>query len=264
MDIVNDADIAIWVCPAAHEVREYLEEDGRRPDRDICSHCGKPYLKRCPNGACPMPTYRWSDYPTRFHHCGEEIPWARDREQRIVWEWPENHSALIGTKKLSAVEKVIKSRFSAPRADDSQLSEPPTVAPPGKPPTVQYFRPAETPSVPKELTPQERQDLIVPPSGRLPTGPKPVDVTTDLDLSGFENINRYLSKANAAIDKPPRKLVRAVLDFLRGRGERIGRGADQGLEDAATWVVKGLALVLVVYLLSLVGIKLAKDLIPGL
>jgi len=133
MSRYEDNDLAIWVCPEDHEVREFPLE-GPEPDRTICSECGKDYVERCPSLGCPSRTYHWSDHGTKFHKCREPIPWSWWHDQR-AGEWPEHRSKLRGTRKLSDAEKLIQS--------------------------MTYRQPAER-------TPDERKELITPPIEHLP------------------------------------------------------------------------------------------------
>jgi len=146
MSRYEDGDLAIWVCPADHEVREF-PLDGPEPDRTVCSECGKDYVQRCPNSGCPSRAYHWTDHPTKFHKCREPIPWSWWHDQR-AGEWPEHRSKLLGTRKLSDAEKLIKSRTSAS---------------------------------PSGLSYQERQDLIAPPSERTPISSNVASETSTRD-----------------------------------------------------------------------------------
>jgi hypothetical protein len=229
--ILADQDVAIWCCKNAdvYQVIEFKVGDPE-PIQKFCSKCGDRFVTRCPNKSCPHPTYHPSDVNANVHGpCGSKIPWGEARNRAVIIG-PGFHSKLLGSG--SSMGK------STPR-----------------------------PSTP-ELTAQERQDLIVPPSARLPA-PSVASVVYAGPGSGksgiFAQYVEYLQSASAAIDKPPRKVVRAVLKFLRDRGEVVGRGADKGLEDAATWVVKIVILAVVLAVIGFFGMQVFfRPLVPGL
>lgn len=218
MSTVQDGEIAIWVCPEDHEVKEWPFPGGPPPDREICGECGKDYVKRCPNTECPNPIYHWTDHDTKFHACRTAIPWAFYAEQRPQWDWPAHQSLLVGRTTLSHAERFIQDRYFPVNQVKVEI--------------------------PKELTPQERQDLIVPPSERLPAVPERGDVATiylkseDREGISLSNINRLVGRANAVIERRERVVVRRILSFFVARGRTVGKGADKGLEDAAAFIVK--------------------------
>jgi hypothetical protein len=235
MPILRDEDVGVFVCPNAdiYDIVEY-PLDKPPPAAQFCGKCGEAYIKRCAGQGCTDRVYHPSDVYKNVHStCGTKIPWAEARN-RTIDAGPGFHSKLVGTGS--------------------------------------YMGGPFTRLEPKwEMTPQERQDLINPPSGRLPISHKPELVVTNVDLQKIEpaNMNRYLlfaeKVAAEVIDKPPRRVARAVLKFFRDRGEVVGRGADKGLEDAATLVVKAVILAIVLAILGYFGwLVFFKGLIPGL
>ena len=133
MATLRNEDVAIWVCPygCSADVVEY-GASGPLPNAKVCGMHGRPLIRRCPNVECPNPVYHPSDLDQNFHRpCGARIPWADRRREtaEAMLEYDAFISRLIGTGSYLGNRK-------------------PTLIP--------------------ELTPQERQDLIVPPSDHLP------------------------------------------------------------------------------------------------
>lgn len=143
MSSATDKDIAIWVCPSGytHDVLEF-PIGSAEPDAKVCGTHGEPFHKRCPNPDCPSPTYHPSDLEQIFHKpCGLKIPWAETRREYAQIDYEPFNSTLIGRtfrKPATKAEEFIRERYF---------------------PSTEPVR---------ELTPGERHDLIVPPSGRLP------------------------------------------------------------------------------------------------
>ena len=145
----QDGDIGIWVCPHGYspDVIEYAI-GGPEPKAAGCPSHGEEYIKNCPKPDCPSPIYHPSDLDASYHKpCRTQIPWARIRAStaRTLMEHDPFQSKLKGTTKRDfAFEKLLHSRYG-----DSE-------------------RRAETAPPARDLTQEERQDLISPPSGRLP------------------------------------------------------------------------------------------------
>jgi hypothetical protein len=141
MSSYQDEEIAIWVCRHGNsaDVVEFPVGE-REPVDQACASHGEAFVRRCPNKKCPAPIYHRTDLDRRFHHCGEQIPWAESRAEtaRVMMEHDPFNSKFVGRPK------------PVPGIFESLLS------------TTFNTRP------PRDLTPRERQDLITPPSGRLP------------------------------------------------------------------------------------------------
>jgi hypothetical protein len=146
MSTVSDGDIGLWVCAHGYspDVLEY-QIGGEEPKAAGCAMHGEPFIKRCPATDCPSPIYHPSDMDAKFHTpCRTKIPWAELRHETALalMEYDPFNSKLLGTKKKNfAFDKLVGERYFGQKPNDA---------------------------VPAELTPDERQDLVVPPSERLP------------------------------------------------------------------------------------------------
>jgi len=221
MPLLRNEDVVIWCCPNAHlyQIIEFTVGDPE-PLAKFCGKCGNPYVKRCPNKTCPHRNYHPSDQYNNVHAaCGTKIPWAEARNASVI-VGPGFQSKLVGTGTYMGPQKLGSSSAA-------------------------------------ELTPQEREDLIAPSSGRLAVEPRRTVVFAGPGTGKSFALIRYLLQAGVAIDRPPRKVVRAVLRFFADRGEVVGRGADKGLEDAATFLVKTVIIVGVITAFGVCGIRLA-------
>lgn len=141
MEIYRDDEIAIWACRLGNsaDVVEF-PLDAPRPIDQACASHGDHLIRSCPNMKCRAPTFHPSDLERTYHHCGEKIPWAEQRSgtARAMMEHDPFNSKFVGRPKpqRGLFESLLDTTFAG--------------------------------SAPRELSPQERQDMITPPSGRLP------------------------------------------------------------------------------------------------
>jgi hypothetical protein len=195
MSTYQEDDVTIWVCPHGNsaDVIEF-PDGGKEPIDQACASNGEPFIKRCPRAGCPDPTYRVKDLDRRYHHCGEGIPWAdaRSESAKALLEYDTFNSRYLGRVKradTSAAEEIIRSRSKA-----------------------------------QELTPRERQDLIVPPSGRLPA--ERVRIANEKEpprITALRGTGRHLSKP----DLPPENVEGAIPAELAPRAPDLGRFIDR-------------------------------------
>jgi hypothetical protein len=195
MSTYQENDVAIWVCPHGNSADVIdFPVGGKDPIEQACATHGEPFLKRCPRAGCPDPIYRVKDLDRQYHHCGEEIPWADARSEtaKAFLEYDMFNSRYLGRVKradTSAAEEIIRS-----------LSKPP------------------------ELTPQERQDLIVPPSGRLPA--EKVRIAKEKEppqITALRGTGPHLSKP----DLRPENVEGAIPAELAPRARDMGRFNDR-------------------------------------
>ncbi len=224
MPLLRDEDVAIWCCPKAdlYQVIEFKVGDPQ-PIRKFCGKCTEPYVTRCPNTDCPHPTYHPSDVYNDAHPpCRARIPWA-DARNRAIDAGPGFRSRLVGT-----------GSYMGPQL--------PSYAP-----------------LP-EMTPEERQDLIVPPSVRLPMGstitnPAYEEVRIDpapslipggspsKSTSRFDAFLVHASEDKAEVVHPLRDALTRrgynlwVDEFQLKVGDSLRRKIDQGLKRSAHGIV---------------------------
>ncbi|MEK6227566.1 MAG: hypothetical protein AABM40_14895 [Chloroflexota bacterium] len=194
MSTTQDSDIGIWVCPHGYsaDVIEYAI-GGPEPNAAGCPTHGEEYIKRCTQADCPSPVYHPSDLDASYHTpCRATIPWAETRgaAARALMEHDPFNSKLLGTKKRDfGLEHLVRKRYFGGRS------------------------PGESTPAPRDLTPEERQDLITPPSERLPAEsvrtPEPKEKAPPR-ITGFRGTGSKLSEPDLVPEdvdapKPVRK-----------------------------------------------------------
>jgi hypothetical protein len=232
-DRYEDRTVAIWVCPDAHEVEE-MSTAGPIPSNVFCGKCGKPKVMGCPRKECPDPVFHPSDYPRDYHRvCQEPIPWAKARNGTI-WVGPPWRSKLVGDIKPSDRDTRIALEKAAAQTIQAKGEKTPATEP-------RYYEPAAaTPREHvREMTPGERQDLIVAPSGRRSSVPT-VEHIIPLAHGGTDSVDNLvvvsgalntLKRAQEGVERPLRKVVRGVATFL-------GHSVSKGVENAIAKVVE--------------------------
>jgi hypothetical protein len=231
MSTVQDTDVAVWVCPHGYSV-DVLEfaVGGPEPKAEGCPTHGETYIKRCPKSDCPSPIYHLSDLDANYHRpCRTKIPWAemRSAAARALMEHDPFDSKLLGTKKTDhAFGDFVRKRYFP----SEKLAEPLTS---------------------RELTAEERQDLIVPPSGRLaaesvrmsePRKVEPPRITPTRGTGGHLSESDVVAKPrdmSKFIDWEAMKLMREIEEAKGGQAERetprAGSPESIGLDPALDW-----------------------------
>jgi len=190
MPLLRDEDVAIWVCPhgTTSDVIEYKAQ-GPLPNAKVCGAHGEAYLRRCPNSECSSPVYHPSDLDENFHKpCGATIPWAEPRRSYSdLFGYEPLNSRLIGTGSYLGTVK---------------------------------------PAIVPELTAQERQDLIAPPSERLPGERVRVPMSKQASGEGEppREAQRWLEKATEPMKATEPLLGPTYRDLKRTTWDQLEHG----------------------------------------
>lgn len=199
MGTVEDRHIGVWVCPRKHDwERQEFGIGGPLPTATRCGYCGEELIRGCPKRDCPDPTFHPSDLNGHYHRpCGTLLPWVQpfflpgiaaveadrlaegDERRRKVLEAARKPGALEGENTLPS--DLLSSAY-------------------------------------RELTPAERQDLVVPPSERPPTtglvppampAPQKRDMSTFVDSEATRML-RDIERNQAQAAKPKGRLASMV------------------------------------------------------